>query len=112
MSWKFDSAVADIFSSHARKHIPDYDKVITLSVDLCRDRASLDSPILEIGCAVGETVNLLHAKGFTNIHAVDNSEHMLQKCNPHIAQYYCSDTFPTTHIKFDMVICKIGRAHV
>jgi len=105
MSWEFDSGVADIFSSHARKHIPDYDKVLQLSIDLCRDKALPDSPILEIGCAVGATIDLLHQQSFTNIHAVDNSEHMLKKCNPDIAQYYCSDAFPETKIKFDAVIC-------
>ena len=28
MSWKFDKSLAPVFVDHARKHIPDYDKVI------------------------------------------------------------------------------------
>lgn len=106
MEWQFDSQVADIFHQHARQHIPDYERVLDLTVDLCEQKLSKDSPILEIGCAVGETVSRLHELGFSNIHAVDNSQAMIDKCDPAWATYYCSDSFPAVgDVKFAAVLC-------
>jgi 2-polyprenyl-3-methyl-5-hydroxy-6-metoxy-1,4-benzoquinol methylase len=105
MTWSFDQQVADIFAEHARQHIPDYDRVLDLAVDLCQQKLNNDAPILEIGCAVGETVNRLHRTGFTNIHAVDNSQAMLDRCPPKLATYYLSNTFPNVDIEFDAVLC-------
>lgn len=105
MTWKFDSNVASMFANHARKHIPDYDKVIRMSIDLCREQLQPNDAILEVGCAVGETVDSLHRFGFNNIHAVDNSQAMLDKCRPDIATYYCSSDYPKTEVQFSAIIC-------
>lgn len=105
MSWSFDQRVAGIFAEHARQHIPDYDRVLDLAVDLCQQKLNNDSPILEIGCAVGETVNRLHRVGFTDIHAVDNSQSMIDRCPSNLATYYLSDTFPDIDVEFDAVLC-------
>ena len=32
--WKFNESVATIFQAHALKHIPDYQKIIDLSVQI------------------------------------------------------------------------------
>jgi hypothetical protein len=32
--WEFDKTVAHIFQAHALKHIPDYQKVIDLSIQI------------------------------------------------------------------------------
>lgn len=105
MEWQFNSQIAAIFAGHARQHIPDYERVLDLTVDLCNQKLAKDSPILEIGCAVGETVTRLKNSGFTNIHAVDNSQSMLDRCPPGAATYYLSDDFPDTDLRFDAVIC-------
>jgi tRNA (cmo5U34)-methyltransferase len=105
MEWKFDQTIAQIFSEHARQHIPDYDRVIDLSVDLCTQKVSVDSPILEIGCAIGETIKKLHHVGFSNLHAVDNSQAMLDQCPATMAKYYCSDQFPKISTKFKAILC-------
>jgi tRNA (cmo5U34)-methyltransferase len=106
MSWSFDQRVAGIFADHARQHIPDYDRVLDLAVDLCEQKLGKDSPILEIGCAVGETVTRLYHRGFKNIHAVDNSQAMLDRCPRDWATYYCSDSFPAVDdVRFDAVLC-------
>jgi hypothetical protein len=34
--WKFNKFVAETFVDHARKHIPNYDAIIDLSVDICK----------------------------------------------------------------------------
>lgn len=105
MIWKFDNKIAKIFNKHARQHIPDYDRVIDLNVDLCEKKLKKDSNILEVGCAIGETVKKLYSRGFRNIHAVDNSPEMLNCCPRSKATYYCTSSFPTKDIKFNAVLC-------
>ncbi len=105
MDWSFNKSVAETFGQHARAHIPDYDIVISESVNLCNQYLESNSPILEIGCAIGETVKLLSKSGFTNIHAVDNSQSMLDQCPSGLATYYCSSAVPDVDFKFDAVLC-------
>lgn len=103
--WKFDSKLAPNFVDHARKHIPDYDKVIDISIELCEDLYNKESAIIDIGCASGETLNRLHAKGFTNIYGVDNSQAMLDVCPKEIATYELSEDYPASFPAMDVVIC-------
>ena len=104
-TWQFNQQVAETFADHARQHIPNYDQVIALTVSLCEQKLNANSPILEIGCAIGETVQQLNHKNFVNIHAVDNSQDMIDKCPADMAKYYCSNHFPNTDIKFEAVLC-------
>jgi tRNA (cmo5U34)-methyltransferase len=103
--WQFDQHVAEMFENHARQHIPNYDQVIDITVALCEQKLNINSPILEIGCAIGETVKKLNQKNFSNIHAVDNSQAMIDKCPNNMARYYCSNNFPDTDIKFEAILC-------
>lgn len=91
--WQFDSSVAIDFSNYARKHIPNYDEVIDMSIDVCQN-FSKNSKIVEIGCASGETITRLHSAGFTNILGIDNSSSMLDVCPKNVATYINSDTYP------------------
>ena len=50
---------------------------------------------------MADTIKKLDKKGFKNIHAVDNSAEMLNRCPTNKATYYCSSTFPTNDIKFN-----------
>ena len=45
--WTFDNKVAEIFPAHARQHIPNYDKVIQKTLDICADY-SADSAIVDV----------------------------------------------------------------
>lgn len=104
--WKFDDSIAPIFVDHARKHIPDYDRVIDLCVDICVTKfQDKHIKIIDIGCATGETLDRLHVAGFKQLFGVDNSESMLKLCNNEIATYITSDNFPTGYGKFDVVLC-------
>jgi SAM-dependent methyltransferase len=103
--WKFNQQVADTFATHVRQHIPDYEHVLDKTIDVCNLKLSKESQILEIGCAIGETVERLHSNGFKNIHAVDASQDMLDRCPKELAQYYCSKEFPNASVKYDAVIC-------
>jgi SAM-dependent methyltransferase len=92
-SWQFNSSVAIDFSNYARKHIPNYDEVIDMSIDVCQN-FSKNSKIVEIGCASGETITRLHLAGFTNILGIDNSSSMLDVCPKDVATYINSDNYP------------------
>lgn len=98
--WKFDTQVASTFSTHARQHIPNYDQVIDQCIEICKE-AGEESKIIDVGCAVGETLVRLKLAGFNNLHGVDNSQSMLDQC-PKIANLQCSDYFPNE--MFDIVL--------
>lgn len=91
--WQFDKNVASSFDSHARQHIPNYDTVIDKSLDVC-ELYGKSAKIIDVGCAIGETLIRLHNRGFTNLHCVDNSQSMLDKCPHSIASLTCSETLP------------------
>lgn len=104
-SWKFDSNLAPKFVDHARKHIPDYDEVIDISVELCEDLYGQNSNVIDVGCASGETLKRLNKKGFTNIYGLDNSQAMIDVCPKDIATYILSETYPTGLPAMDVIIC-------
>jgi tRNA (cmo5U34)-methyltransferase len=94
MTWQFNATVASNFGVHARQHIPNYDQVIDQCIDICNTYPK-SAKIVDIGCAIGETINRLNGCGFTNLYGIDNSEDMLSYCNPAYATYICSDTMPS-----------------
>ena len=91
--WQFDSSVAIDFANYARRHIPNYDEVIDMSIDICRD-FDKSSKIIDVGCASGETITRLSHAGFTNIIGIDNSSSMLEVCPTDIATYINCNTYP------------------
>lgn len=103
MTWEFNQQVAEIFVSHARQHIPNYDQIIDKSVDICCQQLTPNSSIIDVGCATGETIRRLYNAGFRNLSGVDSSAAMLQYCDYSLAQYYHSDKLPNK--KYDAVIC-------
>jgi SAM-dependent methyltransferase len=104
-AWKFDSQVAANFADHARKHIPNYDQVIQQTVDVCEQLLPAGAKIIDVGCAIGETLRRLHHNGFTNLYGVDSSKEMLKHCDSQLAQLTCQSTWPAPWGQFDAVIC-------
>lgn len=99
--WTFNSEVARNFSKHARQHIPNYDNVIDKTIKICSTK-NKDSKIIDVGCAVGETISRLYNSGFTNLFGVDSSIDMLECCPKDIATYFLDAKFPKDN--FDIVI--------
>lgn len=93
MTWKFDSNIARIFNSHATQHIPNYSQIIDQCVEIC-NKQDKSIKIIDVGCAVGETLKRLHNNGFNNLHGVDSSQSMLDECPQGIATLYCSEHLP------------------
>ena len=105
-TWTFDLTTADNFDKHAKQHIPKYSEVINQSILVCEQRAGSDGKIIDVGCAIGETIKRLHARGFTNLVGVDYSENMLAHARKSAAaEWIHSATFPADHGLFRVVLC-------
>lgn len=103
--WVFDKNIAKTFVAHARCHIPDYDKVINLSKDLCWQLlpdAEHDC-VIDVGCATGETIDRLYKSGMRNLVGVDCSQPMLDQCNPSHSKLIHSTSLPSG--QYSAVIC-------
>jgi tRNA (cmo5U34)-methyltransferase len=92
--WRFDSKVAETFVSHARQHIPGYERVIDKSVAFLSRTLDYNDAVIDIGCATGHTLKKLSSVGFTNLHGVDNSDSMMVHVPVGIARLTCSDRLP------------------
>ena len=101
--WKFDETIAPVFVEHARKHIPNYESVTDKCARYCELNLNKDSKIIDVGCATGHTIQKLYARGFTNLHGVDNSKKMIDLAPSDIATYTVSDRFPKG--QYDMILC-------
>lgn len=78
-SWTFDDAVAARFQHEAESHIPSYNIVINKSVDFAKKTLHPDDLIIDVGSALGFTINKFKAAGFKNVMGVDNSTAMISK---------------------------------
>ena len=98
----FDN-LAEVFPAHARQHIPNYDTVIKKTLDICSEYPT-DAAIVDVGCAVGETLIQLHHKGFTNLYGVDENKNMLHRCPKNLGITYIHDDCFNIDKTFDVVI--------
>jgi SAM-dependent methyltransferase len=86
MKFKFEQIV-DSYYEHVSKHIPNYDRIINKSIDICKTYKSNDN-ILDFGSANGQTLQKLYDLGFTNLHGVE-SERTMRAVSPKlVAGYY------------------------
>lgn len=78
--WTFDAGVADRFQKEAETHIPDYQKVIDLSIDLLETHFnSKEIKVIDVGSALGHTIECLLYRGFHNVKGVDKSHDMISR---------------------------------
>jgi SAM-dependent methyltransferase len=78
--WKFDADVAERFQKEAETHIPDYQKVIDLSIDLLENHFdSKEIKVIDVGSALGHTIECLLDRGFHNVKGVDKSQEMISR---------------------------------
>jgi trans-aconitate methyltransferase len=95
--WTFDDQVAENFPHEARTNIPDYDRVIDLTVDLANAFVPKDATIIDVGCALGETLKRLSEAGFTSLYGTDSSPDMLERAyrgTKHPVWYVQTDALP------------------
>jgi len=95
-SWSFDSGVADRFQQEAQNHIPDYSRVIDLCIECTKivHKSNFDIKIIDVGSALGNTIDKFMQIGYKNVYGVDNSPAMRSK-SLHPDVVTISDTLPT-----------------
>ena len=75
--WVFDDAVAKRFQNEAETHIPDYKRVIDSCLDIVsKNYSNKDINIIDVGSALGFTVDKFYQAGYHNIKGVEVSESM------------------------------------
>lgn len=78
--WVFDGSVADRFQREAEIHIPDYERVIKMCVEIVENTfEDKDIKIIDVGSALGNTLEMFYTKGYTNVYGVESSEAMIAK---------------------------------
>lgn len=92
--WVFDSKVQQIYNDHVQQHIPNYDKVINKSLDICKTTCSTTDAIIDVGCANGATLEKLYNLGFRNLHGVESSKDMINGFDSSKATISISNTLP------------------
>lgn len=103
--WKFDGAVANHFDNIARRHIPNYEKVIDKCVHIAGTAFAGDKhvKIIDVGSATGYTMHRFISEGYTQVWGVEASPHMKER-SMHPDNVILSDTFPARYGPFDMVL--------
>jgi SAM-dependent methyltransferase len=96
VSWKFDQNVANRFQQEAVNHIPDYHRVINLSVDSAKQHLSSNDLIIDVGSALGFTINEFIENGFNNVIGVESSLDMKNQ-SLYPEKVIHSDVLPTNN---------------
>jgi SAM-dependent methyltransferase len=102
-TWCFDSSVAERFSEIAGREIPDYHRVIEKTVRVIKRVGHINSKIIDVGSATGNTLRALYNAGYRNIYGVDNSTNMLSKSFKKATLIHAND-FPKEQGPFDFII--------
>jgi SAM-dependent methyltransferase len=92
MVWQFDESVAKRFQHEATTHIPDYERVIDMCLEYAQ-KFDKTAPIIDVGSALGHTVDKFVQAGYTNVYGVESSEKMLEHSS-HPEKIFLSSQFP------------------
>jgi len=102
MAWKFDAGVAARFQQEAEQHIPDYHRVIDMCLEIATNEIDTAANIIDVGSALGYTVDKFIAAGFLNTFGVDNSESMVSQ-SLHADRVILGDTLPDSLYKMILI---------
>ena len=110
--WVFDEFVVNVFPSHVRKSVPNYDRVhrlVKAVSDDCFDRSG-SLRVLDLGCSLGafERVLLKDSKRDILVDAVDSSSAMIRSAySDSRVHYYVSDAvefLENCKEKYDLIV--------
>lgn len=103
-TWTFDESVAKRFQQEAETHIPDYNRVINLCIDLTEQifQNKKDISIIDVGSALGNTIDKYIQHGYTNVSGVENSESMI-KSSKYPDKVILRNSFPVEN-QYDVVL--------
>ena len=105
--WTFNQSLGQTFEDRARQRIPNYDKVIDQTVQVCKKIfTDCNSRIIDVGSATGETIRKLFNLGFRNLVGVDPRSNMIDKVKDlPIAHWIHSNEFPINDGPYSAVCC-------
>lgn len=102
-SWKFDSAVAEDFNQIALTSIPRYQETVTMGLEVAsRIFPEKKCRIIDVGSAIGYTIDQFIQAGFDDVWGVENSKAMFDK-SLHKEKVILSDSFPIHLGPYDVV---------
>lgn len=99
--WEFDQSVADRFQKEAQEHIPDYDRVIDLCLDIADKTITRDDIVVDVGSATGHTIDRFIKSGYRHTFGVETSQAMINK-SLHKERVVNSDVYPPIPSNFVM----------
>jgi 2-polyprenyl-3-methyl-5-hydroxy-6-metoxy-1,4-benzoquinol methylase len=93
-TWSFDDNVAKRFQTEAETHIPDYQRVIDLCMSYTRQvfGDNKNITVVDVGSALGHTMDKYIVQGYTNVQGIENSQSMINS-SKHKDQVVLSNTF-------------------
>ncbi len=98
--WVFDNSVAERFQHEAETNIPSYQTVIDKCLQFANKHLQKSDKIIDVGSALGYTMDRFINAGFTDVLGVDNSPSMNEK-NKHPT--ICSNTLPDYKYKLVLI---------
>jgi len=102
VKWSFDPDVAKRFQQEAENHIPDYERVIELCRSIADRRIAKGMPVVDVGSALGHTLDVFSANGYTNLYGVESSPAMIE-ASTFKNRIFCTNEFPDAIFKFVMI---------
>jgi len=100
--WKFDDTVASRFQFEAETNIPDYARVIDLCLEVANNYIKKDDAVIDVGSALGYTVDKFLKNDFKNTIGLDNSDAMYAK-SLHQEKIIVSDQLPDQQFKLVLI---------
>jgi tRNA (cmo5U34)-methyltransferase len=100
--WEFDDSVAKRFQHEAICHIPDYERVIDICLTYTDMNYSKEAFIIDIGSALGYTMDKFISAGYNNVYGIEISESM-RNSSLHKERVYNPLFFPPTKL-WDVII--------
>jgi tRNA (cmo5U34)-methyltransferase len=100
--WKFDDAIAKRFQEEATNNIPDYERVIDICLSIAKIKVDSESTIVDVGSALGHTMNKFVTNGFNNVIGIESSQAMIDN-SQYKDKVIISDVYPS-ELKSDFVM--------
>jgi cyclopropane fatty-acyl-phospholipid synthase-like methyltransferase len=91
--WQFDDDVAKRFYTEAVSNIPDYQRVIDMCVDVASAKFNKQAHIVDVGSAIGYTIDQFITQGYENVTGIEASNSMI-KYSQHAERVILSPTLP------------------
>jgi len=99
--WQFNQLIAERFQHEAETNIPDYARVVSICLNYANEMYKKDITIIDVGSALGYTMNTFIQAGYDQVYGVESSKDMLDK-SLYPANVFYTNVFP--NMKCDLVL--------